>query len=410
MANVNTGIVYQASTVLNTAIKQATGQNVLATNNNGEFVSVAQSVLAGPHLDPILGQLSQMWGKTIFSSRPYTAKLRGLEMDDTRWGNITRKIKQRTSDLEDDKRFTGPNAVGGSGSVDMYDVKKPNVIEACFYGQSVYENHVTIYKDNLDVAFKDASEFMRFNSDVMVNRSNKLELAYETAKRGTLANAIATCINAPSNGRVFKALTAYNNATGLTLTAQDIWKPANLEAFARWLYAEISAQVNMMSEYGVQYQIGPSDLYQHTSADRLRAFINTDMLEKMKACVLAPVYHDDKYFDLSKAEAVNFWQAPDKPLHINGKFSTSTWNNSTNKYSKSDVTVNTESVGSGADAESQPVIGFLMDMDAAGVAKVNAWNQLTPFNAAGGYWNDWDHANIKTRLDVSEKMMAIVLA
>ena len=182
MPNVNDMTVFQAGTILQSLVKQATGQAVIAASTPGEFVSVAQTALKTGY-DPILNAMSQMWGRTIFSIRPYSRKFSGLEMSMERWGNAVRKLSIADKPIEDDARFTwpvgydstkAPNALGEGESVDMYALNKPDILQVNFYGQSVYENSYTIFKDNMDVAFTSAEEFMRFNSLVTGNRSDKL--------------------------------------------------------------------------------------------------------------------------------------------------------------------------------------------------------------------------------------------
>ena len=43
-------------------------------------------------------------------------------------------------------------------SADMYTIKKPKPVQLNFYGQNVWQDHVTVYRDQLDVAFHDPDE------------------------------------------------------------------------------------------------------------------------------------------------------------------------------------------------------------------------------------------------------------
>ena len=110
MATVNDMVVNQAGTILTSLVKQATGQTVITPTNSTEFVSVATTALK-MGVDPIINALSQMWGRTIFSQRPYTRRFKGLEMDMQRWGNATRKMSVADKPVEDDARFTFPEAL-----------------------------------------------------------------------------------------------------------------------------------------------------------------------------------------------------------------------------------------------------------------------------------------------------------
>ena len=78
----------QAATVLNSIVKQATGQTAQLPTNTAEFVSVAQTALKAGY-DPVLNAISQVLSRTIFSIRPYNRKFAGLQVDNQKFGNIT---------------------------------------------------------------------------------------------------------------------------------------------------------------------------------------------------------------------------------------------------------------------------------------------------------------------------------
>ena len=218
MATVNDMTIYQAGIILASLVQQATGQRVIRPSNNGEFVSVATTALKTGY-DPILNAMSQMWGTTIFSVRPYSRMFKGMEMNMERWGNATRKLSIADNMIEADARFLYPvgydaeqNPADGIGkSVDMFSLHKPDVLQTNFYGQSVYENSYTIFRDNLDTAFTSPEEFMRFTSMVAQNRSDKLEQYRENISRGLLANYAGSLLAEAQESRVIHLLTEYTD-------------------------------------------------------------------------------------------------------------------------------------------------------------------------------------------------------
>ena len=74
-------------------------------------------------------------------------------------------------------------------------------------------------------------------------------------------------------------------------------------------------------------------------------------------------------------------------------------------YTKPDGTVATGT----SVKEYSNIFGVIFDEDALGYAQVNAWNSLTPFNPVGGYWNDVDHVNFRTLMDMTEKGVVLML-
>lgn len=403
MSNVNDMTVFQAGTILQSLVKQATGQSVIAASTPGEFVSVAQTALKTGY-DPILNAMSQMWGRTIFSIRPYSRKFSGLEMSMERWGNAVRKLSIADKPIEDDARFTwpvgydsskAPNALGEGESVDMYALNKPDILQVNFYGQSVYENSYTIFKDNMDVAFTSADEFMRFNSLVTGNRSDKLEQYRENIARGILANYIGSLLAENQTARVVHLLTEYNDQTGLTLTAQSIYQPDNFTSFMQWVYARIANISRMMTERSEMYQtvINGKHVMRHTPANRQKVYLSSKAMDQFDAMVKANSYHDN-YLKYTDYEGVNFWQSIENPDSI----------------SITPVYTSTTGIATtGEKVDKAGIFGVIFDEEALCYAQVNNWAAVTPFNAKGGYWNTYDHVNFRAIMDMSEKGVLLLL-
>lgn len=403
MPNVNDMTVFQAGTILQSLVKQATGQAVIAASTPGEFVSVAQTALKTGY-DPILNAMSQMWGRTIFSIRPYSRKFSGLEMSMERWGNAVRKLSIADKPIEDDARFTwpvgydstkAPNALGEGESVDMYALNKPDILQVNFYGQSVYENSYTIFKDNMDVAFTSAEEFMRFNSLVTGNRSDKLEQYRENIARGILANYIGSLLAEKQTTRIVHLLSEYNTETGLKLTAQNVYQPENFASFMQWAYARIATISRMMTERSEMYQtvINEKHVMRHTPANKQKVYLYAKAMDQFDAMVKSNTFHDN-YLKFTDYEGVNFWQSIETPDSI----------------SVTPVYTSTTGVATTGEAVEQAgIFGVIFDEEALGYAQVNNWAAVTPFNAKGGYWNTYDHVNFRAIMDMSEKGVLLLL-
>ena len=65
------------ATVLNTLQNQVTGKTNIAATDISSFIAQAQTTLKTGY-DPVIGAISQVLSNTIFSTRPYTAKFKGL--------------------------------------------------------------------------------------------------------------------------------------------------------------------------------------------------------------------------------------------------------------------------------------------------------------------------------------------
>ena len=416
MANVNTDFFYQAATLLTDVVQQATGQSVMKPTNVGEFVSVATTALRGGY-DPIMRALTQMWGRTIFAVRPYSAKLRGLEMDMDRWANVTRKISFADQPVEADQRFIWPAAydsnhspANGDGySVDMWKIHKDDPLQTQFYGQSVYMDERTEFINSLDSAFRNPEEFMRYNAAAVTNRQNKLEQYRENVARAVLLNLMGSLYYignalAPLGDaqRVIHLLTEYNADTGLSLTSQTVMQPDNYPGFMRWCYARLATLSDIMSSRSTMFQttINGKTINRHTDAENTKIYILSKYLHEMDSMARSVTFHED-LLKLADVEGVPYWQSIKAPDTIDLANVIS--------LTDTDGTTITSALAAGSTGLAN-VFGVIFDRDAAGYAFVNRFDWSTPgINAAGGYFNTFHHANVRTLQDTTEKSVLLML-
>ena len=362
----------QLSTVLNTIVAQATGKNPLAITNTSEFISVAQTALKTGY-DPLLQSISQVLSRTIFSTRPYYRKFGGIQVDNQKWGNITRKLNISDKDWENDVRF---ELVDGE-SVDMYKVNKPNILQTNFYGANVYERSYTIFKDQLDCAFSGPDEFARFLSMVIGNCTDMIEQAHENLARATVANYIGGKVKGDADSCIH-LLTEYNALTGLALTKENVYQPANYKPFIDWVYSRIATLTELMTERSQLFHtnITGKTINRHTPLQRQRVYLYAPARFNIESMSLANTYNYN-FLKMAYNETVNYWQSIQSPSKINVKPS----------YLKADGTITTPE----AALEQDDIFGVIFDEEALGYTVMNQWSATTPFNAKGGYSNVFFH-------------------
>ena len=116
---------------------------------------------------------------------------------------------------------------GDGYSVDQWTIKKRKVQQTNFLGQSVFQDHYTIFEQQLETAFSGPEEFAEFLSMLTTTMSNKLELAKDALSTGLVCNMIGTLLVENNSDRVVKLLTEYNSLTGGSYTANSIFLPDN---------------------------------------------------------------------------------------------------------------------------------------------------------------------------------------
>ena len=386
--SVNTMSFEQAATLLNNIRQQVTGETSIAPTDVTDFISVAQTTLQQGY-DPVLQAISQVISRTIFSIRPYTRRFAGIQADAQRWGSITRKLSIADKDFDDDKRF---ELVDGQ-SIDMYKVNKPNILQTNFYGQNVFSKDYTIFRDQLDNAFRGPDEFGRFMTMVTTNQSDMIEQAHESMARMTIANFVGGKIAA--NVDVIHLLTEYNTVTGGSYTATTIMDPDNFPGFIKWMYARIATLTGLMTERSAKFQVNVTNkvVMRHTPYQNQKVYMLSSILNEMNARVLADAYHDD-FLRLADVEAVNYWQAIDTP----------------DQLSVTPVMMKTDGTLEEQDPQTiSKLIGVIFDEDALGYTTVHNWSATTPFNVKGGYWNTNHVFTERYWNDFTEKGIVLLL-
>ena len=378
----------QAATLLNAIHTQVTGETGIAPTDVSSFISVATATLKAGY-DPVINAISQVVGRTIFSIRPYSAKFKGILMDSQKWGAITRKIAISDKPMEDNKAF---DLIDGQ-SVDMYEVNKPNVIQFNYYGADTFSKSITIYRDQLDNAFRGPEEFGSFMTLITQNALDMIEQSKESMARLALDNFIAGKID--SQNGVIHLLTEYNQDTGGSFTAVTIKDPANFPAFIKWAYARIATLTNMMTERSqlFQVQVTGHELNRHTPFERQKVYLLNWLLNNIDARVLAETYNY-KFLEFADVEAVNYWQAIQNPNQVS----------ITPTILQADGSLDT-----GSAVTQSNVMGVIFDEEAIGITVMNEFTGLTPLNVRGEYWNQYFNYVIRYFNDFTEKGIVLLL-
>lgn len=393
----------QLSSVLTTIMKQATGVNTdIQPVNTSSFVTVAQMALKTGY-DPLSTAISQVLSKTIFSVRPYTRKFKGLNVSNQRYGNHVRKLTAIDKPFEDDDRFTLADGV----SVDQYKVNKPKVLQTNFYGANVYQKSMTIYKDQLDCAFSSPDEFASFITMIMQNASDMIEQAHEETARATLHNlaqGIYVMEDTPDGADLAKAkggmrsvnlLKLYNQESGKTLKVADVYKAENFEGFVKFAFTTINNIADLMTDRNALFcsQLTDYNIVRHTPINHMKFYLYSNLVNKINSEVYSSVFNPD-FLKLVDFETVNYWQSPLHPTSVSGDVNAIA----------NDGTVSFVSGGS-----LDNLLGILFDEEAAGYTTVNEWAKPSPFNAKGGYYNQFWHFTDRYWNDFTENAVVFYM-
>ena len=173
-------------------------------------------------------------------------------------------------------------------------------------------------------------------------------------------------------------------------------QPVNFIGFARWMIARINTISRLMAERSTMYQttISGNAVVRHTPAQDLKVYMSAKIMDQMDAMALSLTYHDE-YLKLADVEGVAYWQAIGTPESVTGKPT----------YTNTSGVVTTPGTASTV----SNIVGLMFDRDALGMASILEETSITPFNARGRYWNNFYHNKVKTRMDMTEKMVLLTL-
>lgn len=397
----------QIATIMNNLQAQATGAGDPAPVDTASFVAAATTTLKTGY-EQVYRAISAVLGRTIFSIRPYYAKLRGMMIPDTAFKLHTRKLQMIDNDFDPNAAVAwpvhfnddAPTPSGDGHSVDMQAIKKTQPVQTNFYGMNTYSDSYTIFDEQLEVAFSNPEEFAMFWTMVTQNIADRLEQSRENCARAILCNMIGTCAalydDSSNMTSVVYLLDEYNERTGLELTTETVYAPENYSDFVRWAYGRIAEVSAKMTERSLLYQtvLDNKPIPRHTPKERQRLYIYAPEEMQMRANVLSTTFNQ-QFLSLGDHETVNFWQSILNPGEVSvkpGFISTA-----------GDAVVANDAI------TVSNVFGILMDEEAGGYASIRSSIKPAPYNAAGDYQNFWIKEYNKMYMDNTEKIVVFLL-
>lgn len=373
---VNTLSKTQVYTIVNEIYKQATGQQAIRAVDTGSFIAMGTTLLATGY-DTVSNSISQVLSRTIVDVPMYNRKLRGLKADSVRWGNMVRRIsimEKSSGPMETDHR----EPLTDGQSVDQQTINKPKAIQVNWYGQNVYEQSVTIYRDQLDVAFSSEAEFAAFISGVYRDLRNKVEKIHEEEARATLANMIGAKVRS-DGANVFHLFDLYEAETGVSLTSATYKDPDKYPDFCRWAFGFINTISDLMEEYSNKFHVNldAGDVIDFTPKSKQKLYLFAPEINQISARIYSTTFSPEfiKYVDFEK---VNYWQNINTPKKIIVKPSYQRPSDGRAVVETSSVTIDN-------------IFGVLFNEDACGFTTVNDWSAPASYNAKGGYQNIFYH-------------------
>lgn len=392
MAVNNGNVAEQAYAYINAIHDQATGETTLAPLNHDQFVSIAQKTLAAGY-EKVLNAISTVLSRTLVAVRPYERKLGGLEVTNERWGGWMRKINFGDVEVDED---AGYSLIDGT-SVDPFEIKKIPVLETCYLGADVWQDHYSVPKEQLNAAFSSEAELMDFINGIALHFNNLREQHLENFARQTLvALMLGRKASESTTGEsVVHLVTEYNTKTGGSYTLADLMKPDMIRGFYQFVIGRVAGISRRMTERSQLYQnkITGYKINRHTPRADQKVYLAADVMETIASQVEANTFNTE-FLTIPDHESVSFWQAIENPDQISGV----------------PPMINADgTLGTGTQTAVSNVFGIILDRDAAGYNVFNDEMEPALYNPAGRYWNLYHSVKAQSQIDLTEKSVLLLL-
>lgn len=392
--------VQDCHNLMNSLVKQATGQQSITVIDSSSFVSAGETVLA-TGTENVINSLSLIIGRTLVAVRPYKAKFLLINaLNSGVYSNRIRKISYYSKDAQASGMYNtqlytnlkegytnGQNVVAENptSTKSMWEQNQPIALEMNFAGSDTWDDSLTIYEKQLQVAFESEANFSQFMSGIMTEKSNDMESQKEAFNRMCVLNEIGmvydmaedrpmSCVNLTKE---------YNTKYGTSYTSAEL-RTTYLESFLKFFVAYVKNISNYLEERSSNYHLSPTKtvngttykLLRHTPKNRQKMFLYEPLFIEAKANVLPSIFNPE-YLDIKNYEPINYWQSIDNRSSV--KITPAIYDKVSGEQKK------------GNEVDLDYVVGLLFDEDAMMIDYQFDGSYSTPLEARKLYRNIFWH-------------------
>lgn len=403
MATINRLNPVDAYALMNALVAQATGQSDISVVNTSTFVSAGNAVLATGY-ENVLNSLSMVLGRTLVAVRPYKAKLSTIQaMDSGVFSHRLRKISYfarnnvpagnfNTSlfpeNLYQGKTNAQDTTSGHESTKSMWVQNQPVPLEMNFCGSDVWQTSTTVYRYQLQTAFRSEEDFGQFVTGIMTEKANDIESTKEAFNRMALVNKIAEVYDTGVDAQKINLTKAFNDKFGTSYSSAQL-RTTYLADFLKFFVAEFKKISDRLTERSANYHMsftktvknaetGNNEtlyLLRHTPKDRQFAILYNPLFIDAEAQVMPSIFNPE-YLDVNNYEGVDYWQSNyDEDARSAIKCTPAIFKDGAQE--------------AGEQVELSYVVGVIGDKDCLVVDYELDDASASPYEARKGYYNLW---------------------
>lgn len=365
--------VSQIYSILNAAVAEARGNTAQTVKDLSGLISLGNVVLDSSNSDfkdDFLGVLVDRIGRTIISSRTYTARDKTLVYHSFEFGAILQKIYVAPLDGESSAQW----GLSNGQSLASFVIAKPTVEQNLFQNLDTWTVTVTIPDMQLRSAFTSEEAMSAFISAIWVavesSINQQLEVLTDLAYCGFIGERLVAA-NGTANMTVVDLLADYNSQFTPTLTAAEALYSMDFLKYAAQVIDKYTGWLERQSEL---FNDATTAKVRHTPKDLQRLTVLDQFASAMKFYLQADTYHKE-LVEMPGYVETPYWQSPDQDFSFD-------------KCS----TVNVVTPGTGYTVDQDGVVALLTDYEAIGVMIDNrrTRSQVLPNEEATTFFNKVD--------------------
>lgn len=412
--------------IMTALVRQATGQSNISVTDMSSFVSAGETVMATGK-ENVYNALSVLIGRTLIASRVYRAKLSLMNAVNTgSYTNRLRKISFYSKDplpsgffntdlftnLADG--FTSGENPDGNGvpqsTKSQWEQHQAMPLEMNFAGSTVWDHCITMYEEQVNIAFRDPVELAQFVAGIITEHENDIASAREAFNRMALLCKIGQAYLYDKGAgwtkeQAYNLTTMYNAFYGTNISSAQL-RSTYLKSFLEFMTAVIKEASDRLTERTANHHLpmtktvnGVSySVLRHVDRDRQRLYLYRPLFRKAEAIVMPEIFNTE-YLTMEQYEGVDFWQsnasdAVRPQVKVRVPF-----------YNK--LTGVQESSG---DIELPYVVGLLTDVDGLMTDFQLERALTTNIEARKGYRNTWLHIAKNAITDPTESSILFYMS
>ena len=256
--------------IITQVARLATGQDNFATVNSSTFVSTGETVLASG-MENVFNAINITLGRLVLAVRPYKGKFLTVQAANSGvYTNRYRKVSFYSKDALPSGYFNtnlftnladgytaGDN--GGASTHSQWEQHQAMPLEMNFGGSTVWDYCITLYEDQVKMAFRSIEDWNAFVAGYLQEHANDIEQGKEAFNRMTVVSKMATIYDNATNNSIapesaVNLTAAFNTYFGITpayTTAQLL--STYLKEFTEFAVATIKEYSNRLTDRSARF-------------------------------------------------------------------------------------------------------------------------------------------------------------